>query len=60
MIYLYVLYCIVYIHYILSFRQNRIRQSFSRSQTYQKIPCQDQIVLSAANSFKLMTLFFNS
>ena len=36
------------------FRQNHIRQSFPSSLTYQKIPRQDQLVLSAANSFKLM------
>ena len=41
------------------FRQNQIRQSFSFSLTYEKIPPpQDQLVLSAANSFKLMTYFF--
>ena len=37
------------------FRQNQIRQSFSCSLTYQNIPSQGQLVLSAANSFKLMT-----
>ena len=42
------------------FRQNQIRQSFSCSPTYQKIPCHNQLVLSAANSFKLMTSAKNS
>ena len=36
-------------------KPNQTVQSFSCSLTYQKIPRQDHIVVSAANCFKLMT-----
>ena len=37
------------------FQQNQIKRSFSCSQTYQKLPNQDQLELFAANSFKLIS-----
>ena len=61
------MYCIIYIKNLRSalmlkmlnfpkcVRQNQIRQSFSCSLTYQKIPRHNQLVPSAANTFKLMT-----
>ena len=44
-----------YMNFPKCFRQNQIRQFLSCSLTYQKFPHQNQLVLSAASSFKLMT-----
>ena len=68
--YIYICICIymyIYIYIILTktfvlmlkfpkcFQQNQIKRSLSCSQTYQKLPNQDQLELFAANSFKLIS-----